>query len=120
MYDTGSGCDPPLIVSIPLTVCSKFDVSLMFGSGVISLSKLKFQHSYVQKFYVLLDDAPCCFSEATLSKCLAALESTKTLHATHPIFVVVAACLGHWEMSLNVNRRVTSSLICQCMDFTIF
>ena len=35
MYDTRSGCDPPLIVWISLTVCSKYGASLTFCSGVI-------------------------------------------------------------------------------------
>ena len=32
-------CDSPLIVSIPLTMCSMFGVSLTFGSGVIVCQK---------------------------------------------------------------------------------
>ena len=39
-YDTRSGCDPPPIVCIPLTVCSKFGASLIFGSAVMFWSYL--------------------------------------------------------------------------------
>jgi len=97
--------DHPSIVPIPLTMCSKFGVSLAFVSGVI-VCQTKFRHIYIWKFYVLLDATPCCFSEATLSKFLAALGSTKTLLHVQ----CCHSCLGHWDMSLNVNQ-VSSTLI---------
>jgi len=38
-YNTASGCDPPLIVRIHLTVHLKFGVSITFCSGVIVCHK---------------------------------------------------------------------------------
>jgi len=48
---TRSGHDPPSVMLIPLTMCSKFDVSRLVLS--YSLSKINFRHNWGNSLRVL-------------------------------------------------------------------